>query len=581
MQMTASDWRPQSNENLNPFPMNKKTIVKTASLALMLAGGISFQAQAEAPAAPASKIKPEEFRAKLKKDDAPLPNGGQMTMSYANVAEKIMPSVVRITTYGSVKTGGFGGLGGGGGQGGVPPEMRDFLRRYFGLPPDADGDNGDQFGSGNDDEDQPQQRPRGRGKNKGQAPHAPRNEEQKTGTGSGVIITTDGYILTNNHVVADATKLEVNVGNESKTYVAKVIGHDPGTDVAVIKIEATNLPCAIIGDSSKLRVGDIVLAAGNPMNLSQTLTHGIVSAVGRTSMGIVHSGRTGGFENFIQTDASINPGNSGGPLVDGMGRVVGINTAIMTQSGMSAGIGFSIPINMVLSVGEDLLNGGKVSRGFLGIQMKDMDAEDAKALGVGDSGGVLVAAVVAGSPAQKAGIMEGDVISAAAGQHVENSFGLHSIVGSSKPGTKMPFDVIRDGKPMKLTVTLAGASDEDLAQGRAGNNLKPEAGEKPAPPADKVIAGVSLQEVTPTLRDRYDIPADVSGLAVTKVEKDSPAATSGLAEGDVIISINSHPVKNLKEAANQIKDSDKVVSLRFVRKGERKFILVHKDGSKD
>ncbi|MDB6138713.1 MAG: hypothetical protein JWO94_1785 [Verrucomicrobiaceae bacterium] len=573
--------------------MNTKTLVNTASLALALAGGMSFQALAEAPAAPVSKLKPEEFRAKLKQDGAPLPNGGQMAMSYANVAEKILPSVVRITTYGKVKSGGFGGFGGGGGGNGgqgVPPEMRDFLRKYFGLPPESDGDSSDPFGGGggnNDDDEQQQQqqRPRGRGKGKSAQPRAPQSEEQKTGTGSGVIVTTDGYILTNNHVVAEASKLEVNVGNESKTYVAKVIGHDPGTDVAIIKIEASSLPCAVIGDSSKLRVGDIVLAAGNPMNLSQTITHGIVSALGRIGMGIVHQGRSGsgGFENFIQTDASINPGNSGGPLVDGLGRVVGINTAIMTQSGMSAGIGFSIPINMALSVGEDLLNGGKVSRGFLGVHMKDMDSDEAKALGVGDSGGVLVTGVEPGSPAQKAGILEGDVVGAAGGQHVENGFGLHSVVGGSKPGTKMQFDIIREGKPMKLTVTLAGASDEDLAQGRGGRGgNKPETEDKPAGQApEKVIAGVTLQEVSQSLRDRYDIPADVNGLVVTKADKDSPAATSGLAEGDVIISINSHPVKTLAEASGQAKEADKVVTLRFVRKGEKKFILVRKDGEKE
>ncbi|MDB6074277.1 MAG: Serine protease Do [Verrucomicrobiaceae bacterium] len=562
-----------SRTRLESFLMNTQTIVKSASLAVLLVGGISFNAMAEAPAA--SKITPEEFRAKLKKDEAPLPSGGQMAMSYANVAEKILPTVVRITTYGTVKSGGFGGFGGGG-QGNVPPEeMRDFLRKYFGLPEGGDGN--DPFDGSGDDEEQ-QQRPRGRGKGKNPQRAAPKSQEQKTGTGSGVIVTTDGYILTNNHVVAEATKLEVNVGNESKTYVAKVIGHDPLTDVAVIKIEAINLPCAVIGDSSKLRVGDVVLAAGNPMNLSQTITHGIVSAVGRIGMGIVHQGRSGGFENFIQTDASINPGNSGGPLVDGMGRVVGINTAIMTQTGMSAGIGFSIPINMALSVGEDLLNGGKVSRGFLGISMKDLDSDTARLLGVGDSGGVLVEAVVAGSPAQKAGVLEGDVISSAGGQHVENSYGLRSVVGSSKPGTKMVFDVIRDNKPLKLTVTLAGASDEELLAGRVSRN-KPDAAPAEAKPSDQAIAGVTMEEISPSLRQRYSIAADVSGLVVTKVEKDSPAATSGLAEGDVIISINSHPVKTVAEASTQTKNSEKRVSLRFVRKGERKFIVVSKDGA--
>ena len=557
--------------------MNTKTIINTASLALLLAGGFSVQSPAEAPAA---KLKPEEFRAKLKKDDAPLPSGGQVFMSYASVAEKVLPSVVRITAYGASKENalGFGGRG----NGGVPPEMRDFLRRYFGLPEGSEGDGGDQFGGGGSDEDdQPQQHPRGRGKNRGQAPRAnPHTEDQKMGTGSGVIVTTDGYILTNNHVVADSTKLEVNVGSETKTYLAKVIGHDPLTDVAVIKIDATNLPAAVIGDSSKLRVGDIVLAAGNPMNLSQSLTHGIVSAVGRIGMGIVHDRSSIGFENFIQTDASINPGNSGGPLVDGLGRVVGINTAIMSQSGMSAGIGFSIPINMVLSVGEDLLNGGKVSRGFLGIKMKNLDADEAKALGVGDSGGVLVESVVPGSPAQKAGILEGDVITSAAGQHLENSISLRSVVGGSKPGSKMLFEVIRDNKNITLTVVLAGASDEDLAKGTAGGGQK-EVADVAAKPSSKFIPGVTLQEVTPALRQRYDIPKDVIGVAVIKVEPNTPAAGAGLEEGDVIISVNSHPVKTLAEASTEAQDSEKVIGLRVSRKGERKFIMVRKDGTSE
>ena len=553
--------------------MNTKTIVNTAALALLLAGGICVQAPA---AAPAAKLTPEAFRAKLKKDDASLPGGGQILMSYASVAEKILPSVVRITAYGSSKENALGSLGGNG-HGGVPPEMRDFLRRYFGLPEGSDGDNSNPFGGGNDDEDQP----RSRGRNKGRSqplPGSPHAEEKKMGTGSGVIITTDGYILTNNHVVEESTKLEVNVGNETKTYLAKVIGHDPLTDVAVIKIEASNLPAAVIGDSAKLRVGDIVLAAGNPMNLSQSLTHGIVSAVGRIGMGIVHDSRRLGFENFIQTDASINPGNSGGPLVDGLGRVVGINTAIMTQSGMSAGIGFAIPINMVLSVGEDLLNGGKVSRGFLGIKMKNLDADEAKALGVGDSGGVLVESLVPGSPAQKAGIMEGDVITAASGQHLENVLSLRSVVGGSKPGSKMLFEVIRDNKTLPLTVTLGGASDEELAQGKAGRDKK-DVAETLVKSPGKFIPGVTLQEVSPALRERYDIPKDVNGVAVVKVEPNTPAAGAGLEEGDVIISVNSHPVKSQAEASTEAKDSEKVIGLRVSRKGERKFIMVRKDGS--
>jgi len=527
--------------------MKTHTLLPVAALALALTGGglqtLSAQSTMVAKATP--KISVDDFRTRLKKDGAPLPNAGQVLMSYATVAEKIMPSVVRVTSSMPVEnTQRMGGPS--------RDQMREFFRR-FGIPEDSIPFDG----GGNEGQ------PRGR-------------QDAPKGTGSGVIISPDGYILTNNHVVEDAEKIEVTVGNESGSYKAKVIGADPLTDVAVIKIEGTNLPAAVIGDSSKLRVGDVVLAAGNPMELSQTLTQGIVSAIGRTGMGIVHQGRNLGFENFIQTDASINPGNSGGPLVDALGRVVGINTAIMTRTGMNAGIGFSIPINMALRVGEDLLDDGKVSRGFLGVTMKDVDPEDARAMGLGDRGGVLINSVVEDSPANKAGITEGDLVVGVAGQKVDNSLALRSLVGSALPGVPVDIELLRDGKSLKLQATLGGVSDEELAKRASERGSSPFEGKTKAAPA-KFITGATAQEITLGLRQRYEIPETVKGVVIVAVEPNTPAAGAGLEEGDVVISINNKPIENLAQAKTLAKGGNDPLGLRIVRKGQKQFIVVNED----
>lgn len=548
------------------FPsMNSKHLLASAVAGLLVIGGFDL-CRAEAPAVtkPAPKLKPEEFRAKVKKDDSPLPNGGQMMMSYAPVAEKIMPSVVRVTSTVRAKAP-QGGLG----MDRIPPQMREFFRRFYGVPDDGSAD---PFG-GDDDQSTPQPRRRGKG-----GEDAPKGPAQK-GTGSGVIISKDGYILTNNHVVADAEKLEVTVGSESKNYTATVIGTDPLTDVAIIKIDATGLTAATIGDASKLHVGDVVLAAGNPMELSQTLTQGIVSALGRTGMGIVHQGMNPGIENFIQTDAAINPGNSGGPLVDALGRVVGINTAIMTQSGMNAGIGFSIPINLALRVAEDLVDDGKVSRGFLGVGMENLQPGLEKALGLPDASGVLVNKVVADSPAAKAGIQEGDVIVAVNGQHVDNSMGLRSLIASCAADTTVDISLVRDTKRLTLKAKLGGASDDEIA-GRAAKKEGPSA-EKDADP-DRLIKGLSIQDLTDGLRERYEIPKTVtSGVVIVGIEANTPGAGSGLEEGDVITTINNKPVAKAAEAKKLAKGSDGVLAVRVVRKGQKLFVVVREDGKKD
>ena len=535
--------------------MKKTSYLKTA---VLLAG---FAAGSLVHGLDQPKITIDEFRAKLKKDETPLPSNGQVPMSYAGVVDKILPSVVTITASGKAK-------GQMEGMPQIPPGMEPFFRRWFGLP-----DEGDDEGNSNPFEDQDEQRPRRRQGPGGQRQAPKEAPDQRLGVGSGMIISADGFILTNNHVVEGATKLEVAVDSatgSTKTHLAKVIGRDPLTDVALIKIEATGLSPATISDSAKLRVGDIVLAAGAPMELAHSVTMGIVSALGRSDIGIVREGQMRGFENFIQTDASINPGNSGGPLVDALGRVVGINTAIFSRSGMNAGIGFAIPISMALTIVEDLLDDGKVARGYLGVQIKDLDAETAKDLGLTDQGGAVVMTVGDGSPAEKAGVEVGDVIVNVAGKRVEDSAALRLIVSGNKPGAQIPLEVMRDKKKTTLNATLEALPEGALAGVGPGSPVPKSGGSG----SSELIAGVTAQNLTPALFEKYEIEKGVEGVVVTEIDPDSSAAAVGLKEGDVIQAINRQPVKNLGEAKAQVKGGKQTVFLKVHRKGDTMLFVV-------
>lgn len=528
----------------HPTPLS----IALASATLFVAGG-AFALDNNRPA-----IDPAAFHSRLLKDDTPLPNGGQMQMSYASVVEKILPSVVTVfSSGGKPETPEMED---------IPPQLRPYFFRFFGMPDEGNDEEGGQ---------QPMN-PRRRGAPR-QMPRDDNHNERK-GVGSGFIISADGYIVTNNHVVADADKIEVavEVNGNAKTYTAKVIGADPLSDVALIKIDATGLPQAVIGDSSKLRVGDVVLAAGAPMELNRSVTQGIVSAMGRNGMGIVRNGKTAGYEDFIQTDASINPGNSGGPLADAQGRIIGINTAILSKSGMNAGIGFAIPINMALSVVEDLLDDGAVQRGFLGIAIQDLDAEKAAALGLDNQGGAIVTMVTANSPAEKAGMEVGDVVVAVGGQKIDGSAKLRLIVSGRKPGTKVPLEVLRDGKAVTLDALLESLPDDNLAKN--GTQSTPRSGNKASPNVSEIVAGVTVQNLTPATRQRYDIPNDVSGVIVTQVAPDSRAASMGVEEGDVITQVNRKPVTAAAEAREMAKSSDKTVLLKVYRKGDTMLFMV-------
>lgn len=529
------------------------TIASASLFALSLAHGLE--------GTPAPKLSSDDFHNRLNKDDSGLPNGGQLQMSYANVVDKILPSVVTLFSYGDKERQ----------QEFDVEQLSPYERRLY-----------EYFRGQQEDEEEPKS-PRGR---RG-APNSRGEEQNKlqpNGVGSGVIISTDGYILTNNHVVGEADKLEavIDVKGVSKRFVAKIIGTDPQTDVALIKIEAFDLIPATLSDSTKLRVGDIVLAAGAPMELSRSVTQGIVSALGRSGMGIIGRGQKGGYEDFIQTDAAINPGNSGGPLVDALGRVIGINTAIYSKSGMSAGIGFAIPINLALRVAEDLIDDGAVTRGFLGILPTDVDEEAMKIWGLTDESGALVQRVTSNSPAAKAGVQVGDVITGVQGQKIENASKLPLIVSSFKPGTEISIDVIRDGKPSTLKAKLIKLTPEIIA-GKpigSGDDVDEELPAKVAPTTasvSEIIDGVTIQNLTPSTRERYEVPEKIMGVIVTLVNDESRAAAMGIEEGDVILQIGrDKKVRAVGEAVEMARSSGKKLLLKVWRKGDTMMFMIDK-----
>lgn len=357
---------------------------------------------------------------------------------------------------------------------------------------------------------------------------APRERErQEQGLGSGVIVSTDGYIVTNNHVVEQADEIKVLLGDK-RSFKGKVIGTDPKTDLAVIKIDATDLPTLKWADSAQLQVGELVLAVGNPFGLNQTVTMGIISAVGRANMGIVD------YEDFIQTDAAINPGNSGGALVNLKGELIGINTAIFSRSGGYMGIGFAIPSNMVRNVMNSLVKHGKVVRGWLGVSIQELTPDLAKEFGVADAQGALVADVLDDSPAAKAKLQRGDVIIAFNGVPVKDPSHLRSMVAETSPDTTSTVTVLRDKdkKDFKVTITelpkdLAKASKEGSESSKG----------------EHALAGITVEEN----RDRSGKSRHRGGVVVTDVEPDSAAERAGVRPGDVILEINRKTVRTVAD----------------------------------
>ena len=362
--------------------------------------------------------------------------------------------------------------------------------------------------------------------------------------GSGVLISHDGYILTANHVVEGAVEIEVSVAGSKTSYVAKIIGTDPPTDIAVLKIDAKNLPAITLGDSDQLEVGDMVLAIGDPFGIGQTVTTGIVSALGRSGLGF------SGYENFIQTDAAINEGNSGGALVDAEGRLVGINTGIISASGGNQGIGFAVPVNMARHAMERLISGGKVARGLMGVYPQDITPALAQAFNLPDENGALIGNVTPNFPADKAGIKSGDVITGFNGKKVTDAHDLILMVSDCAPGTKATVDLIQGGRTKSVSVVLAenelvaNSPNNGGSSSSVADNSKPDA-----------LDGVTVQDVDADARGSLRIPATVKGALVSDVAADSNSADAGLQRGDVILEINRQPITNSASAIKLCTDA--------------------------
>lgn len=454
---------------------------------------------------------------KIVVDDTAVERDGKFTTSFAPIIKKATPSVVNIFTTKTVSQ----------------RELRShpffndpMFRQFFGDPEDI-----------------------------------PRSQRQEQSLGSGVIVSQDGYILTSNHVIDGADEIQV-VTPDRKEYTAKLVGGDAATDTAVLKIESdSNFPAVTLANSDKLEVGDVVLAIGNPFGIGQTVTMGIVSATGRGELGIVD------YEDFIQTDASINPGNSGGALIDAQGRLIGINTAILSRTGGNQGVGFAIPVNLSRSVMERLIAYGKVTRGFLGVELQPLNPELAERLELKDLGGALVAGVQQGTPAAKAGFKPGDFITEFNGKKVIDHRQLRLMVSQTPPHTESTFTLIRNGKEKKVTVELA-----ELPTERTLSSLMRRS--EPEEAAPDSFQGIEVNDLDGRARRRYSIPNYVRGALVNNVDPDSPAAEK-LRPGDVILEIERKPVTSADEAIT-LSDEYKggKVLLRVWSQGSTKYVFL-------
>ena len=430
---------------------------------------------------------------------------------FSAVVEPLLPAVVNISTSKVVKN-----------QRSENPFSDPFFRQFFGNP----------FGDGE------QQQPR---------------EQREHSLGSGVIVNADGYILTNNHVVEGASDVQVTL-SDKRQLKAKVVGTDPRTDIAVLKIPASGLATVTIGDSAKAKVGDIVLAIGDPFGIGETVTMGIVSATGRRDLRLEGPE---GYEDFIQTDASINPGNSGGALVNTRGELIGINTAIISNGGGgNQGIGFAVPVNMARTVMEQILKSGKVTRGFLGVSIQEVTPDLAKAFNLPSAEGALVGGVTPDSPGAKAGLQKGDVITALNGQKVSDYHDLRLRISQTAPGTSVKLDVYRNGQKQQMTVTLGEFPEK--AQAAEGNAPQ---GEAPA------LEGVQVENLTNDVAQQLNLPPGTRGVVITRVDPDSIAAETGLQRGDVIQEVNRKAVNSVEQFRAAVRGSANQPLLLLVNRG--------------
>ncbi|PTY01209.1 DegQ family serine endoprotease [Opitutus sp. ER46] len=465
------------------------TSLFTRSRAAFLAGALAVAGAFVGIAAQ----NPGNATVSVKRDPQPIKRVPMEPSSFSDVVKRVSPAVVKITTETKAKKMAAQGQ-----------ELFNdpFFRQFFGNR-------------------MPEMR-----------------QQPVSGLGSGVVISADGYIVTNNHVVDGADTLNVTF-NDGRELTAKVVGRDPQTDVAVIKVDAKGLPAVTFADSDTVEVGDRVLAIGNPFGIGETVTSGIVSAKGRR-VGILQDVQ--GYENFIQTDAAINPGNSGGALVDIQGRLVGMNSAILSRSGGFQGVGFAVPANMVSHVADSLVKNGKVVRGYLGVSIQNLTPGLIESFKLKDNRGALVADVEPNAPAAKAGIKGGDVITKINGKPVVGANELTLAVTSTSPGTKINLEVLRDGDTKEITVTTgqrpnSGKDSESLLSGGDESDTG-------------VLNGVAVDDLSAELREQFNIPARVKGALITNVDPDSAAARAGIRAGNVILEINKKPIRNAQDAVD-------------------------------
>lgn len=426
-------------------------------------------------------------------------------MSFADLIDRVAPAVVSIETKGKMKvsTSGFPDIPG------------------FSFPGQDDGDNA--------------------------------KEQEVRGAGSGFFISADGYVVTNNHVIEDADDIQVVLSND-KTLKATVVGRDVATDLAVLKVDGTNFPYVEFETEHKPRVGDWVIAMGNPFNFSNTATAGIVSAYGRD---LKDSGTD--YVDYLQIDAAINRGNSGGPTFDLYGRVIGVNTAIVTPSGANAGVGFAIPADTAQKITSQLVKGIAIQRGYIGVSITPVTDEAAEALGITDTTGAYVAETTDGGPAEKAGVQVGDIIKACNGTDVKNPTDLTRRIADVKVGEKINLSVLRNGKLVPVTVTAAlRPSEDELAKLNGGNSGNDDgSSDSSSSSAGPSTLGLSVSPITPDTRRSYGLDANVSGVVITNIDDDSQAADIGLKPGDVIVRADNRPLNSQADLAGIVAEFKK------------------------
>jgi len=449
------------------------------------------------------------------------PAEGPSKTGFAPMVKTVLPDVVNISTSKVVKGSNQLEM-----QEGMPDGMPPFFQQFFGQ----------QFGPN----------PGGHGQR-------PRDQREDS-LGSGVIVSPDGYILTNNHVIDGATDVRVTL-SDKRQLRAQVVGTDPKTDIAVLKVEGSGFPSITVGDSSKVQVGDYALAIGDPFGVGQTVTMGIISALNRGNLGIED------YEDFIQTDAPINPGNSGGALVNDRGELVGINTAILSHgSGGNEGIGFAIPINLVRSVMNQILDHGKVNRAYLGIMIQDITPGISKAMGLKEMKGALVGDVSPDGPAKKSGVQRGDVVLEVNGKQIEDSRQLRMTISMMDPNATVNLKLLRDGNPTNVSVKL-GDLPADKEQAKAQET-----------PSGEALEGVTVENLDSQSAKELGLPAATAGVVVTDVSPSSPLAAAGLRRGDLIQEVNHQPVKNVSQFEEAVRKGGKNPLLLVNRKGSTIFL---------